>query len=80
MSKINDGHARGKYTLEFKLEAVRLVAGGHAVPVTAKILGVGDQTMADAMLDRLMQNHHRFTLTGESLHKKSPRAKGNTDN
>ena len=23
--------------------------------------------MADAMLDRLMQNHHRFTLTGESL-------------
>ena len=36
--------------------------------------------MADAMLDRLMQNHHRFTLTGESLRKKSPPAKGNTDN
>ena len=25
MSKRNDGHARGKYALEFKLEAVRLV-------------------------------------------------------
>ena len=24
----------------------------------------------DAMLDRLMQRHHRFTLTGESLRQK----------
>lgn len=31
---------------------------------------IGDQTVADAMLDRLMQSHHRFTLTGESLRKK----------
>ena len=44
MSKRNDGHARGRYTLEFKLEAVRLVDGGQAVPVTAKILGVPVQT------------------------------------
>jgi transposase-like protein len=27
MSKRNDGQARGRYTLEFKLEAVRLVKG-----------------------------------------------------
>jgi DNA replication protein DnaC len=27
--------------------------------------------MADTMIDRLMQNHHRFTLTGESLRKKA---------
>jgi DNA replication protein DnaC len=40
---------------------------------------IGDQTMADAMLDRLMQSHHRFTLTGESLRKKSPPAQGSTD-
>lgn len=31
---------RAKYTLEFKMEAVRLVKGGQAVSVTAKILGV----------------------------------------
>jgi DNA replication protein DnaC len=37
---------------------------------------IGDQTIADAMLDRLMQNHHRFTLTGESLRKKN----GKSDN
>ena len=28
---------------------------------------IGDATMADAMLDRLMQRHHRFTLSGDSL-------------
>jgi DNA replication protein DnaC len=41
---------------------------------------IGDQTIADAMLDRLMQNHHRFTLTGESLRKKNSPAKGKIDN
>ena len=29
----------------------------------------GDATVADAMLDRIMQNNHRLTLTGESLRK-----------
>lgn len=28
---------------------------------------VGDATIADAILDRLMQQNHRLTLTGESL-------------
>jgi hypothetical protein len=32
------------------------------------------------MLDRLMQNHHCFTLTGESLRKKNSPAKGKIDN
>ena len=31
---------RAKYTLEFKMEAARLVKGGQAVSVTAKILGI----------------------------------------
>ena len=30
------------------------------------------------MLDRLMQSHHRFTLTGESLRKKTVGAKTQT--
>ncbi|WP_269083123.1 ATP-binding protein [Robbsia andropogonis] len=29
--------------------------------------GIGDATIADAILDRVMQRHHRFTLTGDSL-------------
>ena len=28
---------------------------------------IGDATIADAILDRVMQKNHRFTLTGESL-------------
>ena len=47
MSKRKDGQARGRYTLEFKLEAVRLVKGGQAVPVTAKVLGVPVQTLGN---------------------------------
>jgi transposase-like protein len=47
MSKVKDGQVRGKYTLEFKLEAVRLVKGGQAAAVTAKILGVPEQTLGN---------------------------------
>ena len=47
MSKTKGGQARGRYTLEFKLEAVRLVKGGQGVPVTAKILGVPVQTLGN---------------------------------
>ena len=28
---------------------------------------IGDATIADAVLDRIMQRHHRFNLTGDSL-------------
>jgi transposase-like protein len=45
MSKKVDGQARGKYTLEFKLEAVRLVKGGQAVAAAAKVLGIPNQTL-----------------------------------
>lgn len=36
---------RAGYTLEYKLEAVRLVQGGQACSVTAKILGIPKQTL-----------------------------------
>ena len=47
MSKRKDATARGKYTLEFKMEAVRLVKAGQTVSVTAKILGVPTQTLGN---------------------------------
>ena len=31
---------------------------------------IGDATIADAILDRIMQRNHRFTLTGDSLRQK----------
>lgn len=47
MSKRRDGQPRARYTLEFKMEAVRLVKGGQAVPVAAKVLGVPAQTLGN---------------------------------
>lgn len=38
---MNDERSRGKYTLEFKKEAVRQVKAGRAASVVAKTLGVG---------------------------------------
>ena len=40
---------------------------------------IGDATIADAMLDRLMQHHHRFTLQGESIRKKGVVVKNKDD-
>ena len=60
---------------------------GHRVTIITSRLPIehwhewiGDQTTADAMLDRIMQSHRRFTLTGESLRKKAPAPKVKGDN
>lgn len=45
MSLRKDGQALDKYTLEFNVEAVRLVKDGQSVPVTSKILGVPVQKL-----------------------------------
>ena len=37
--------SRARYTLEFKLEAVRMVKGGQSQAAVSKILGVADQTL-----------------------------------
>jgi transposase-like protein len=37
---MSEAKRRAKYTLEFKMEAVRLVKGGQTCSVTAKILGI----------------------------------------
>lgn len=36
---------------------------------------IGDATIADAILDRIMQRHHRITLKGESLRKTREKTK-----
>jgi transposase-like protein len=36
---------RASYTLEYKLEAVRLVQGGQSCSATARILGISKQTL-----------------------------------
>jgi hypothetical protein len=46
MDKGKQTNRKGKYTLEFKLEAVRQVLGGQAAVVTTRVLGVPKQTKA----------------------------------
>ena len=45
MSKRDCVQERGNHALEFKLKAVRMLKGGQAVPVMARILGVLIQTL-----------------------------------
>lgn len=45
MSNAKNSVRRGKYTLEFKMEAVRLVKEGQTAAVTAKVLGIPSQTL-----------------------------------
>ena len=42
---MSDAKRRAKYTLEFKLEAVRLVKAGQAASVTGKVLGIPKATL-----------------------------------
>jgi transposase len=37
-------------------------------------------TIADAILDRIMQRNHRFTLTGDSLRAERPKTSGKEKN
>ena len=50
---------RASYTLEYKIEAVRLVKGGQAWAVTAKVLGIPTQT-----LDNWLRLAGKSKLTG----------------
>jgi len=47
MSKKDEVKHRARYTLEFKLEAVRLVKAGQEASVTARVLGVPKATLGN---------------------------------
>jgi transposase-like protein len=47
MSKKDEAKHRARYTLEFKLEAVRLVKAGQEALVTARVLGIPKQTLSN---------------------------------
>ena len=55
------------------LEIIDDRAGNKATIITSQLpiehwhAWIGDTTIADAILDRIMQHHHRFVLSGETL-------------
>ncbi len=54
-------------------------ASSQATIITSKLpvehwhAWIGDATIADAILDHIMQRNHRFTLTGDSLRAERPK-------
>lgn len=61
-----NGTVRGRYTLEFKQEAVRLVRGGQATSSVAKALGISGQTLHNWVkaraAGRLRVGNRRFPI------------------
>lgn len=61
------------------LEIIDNRAGHKATIITSQLpvehwhAWIGDATIADAILDRIMQRNHRFTLTGDSLRAEPPK-------
>ncbi|MBC7622313.1 MAG: ATP-binding protein [Aeromicrobium sp.] len=43
------------------------------LPVDHRHAWIGDANIANAILDRIMQRNHRFTLTGDSLRAQRPK-------
>ena len=68
------------------LEIIDDRAGNKATIITSQLpvehwhAWIGDATIADAILDRVMQRNHRFTLTGDSLRIQKPKTAKNEKN
>jgi len=62
---------RGRYTLEFKQEAVRLVESGHTMAAAARSLGVVEQTLGNWMklhrAGRLKGSSGKHQVTAEQM-------------
>ena len=63
MEIIEDRHGKGSVIVTSQL------------PVNKWYDIIGDKTMADAILDRIIHQSHRVELKGESMRKKSPKVK-----
>ena len=50
MSKKDEAKHRARHTLEFKLDAVRLVKAGQEASVTARVLGILNLTVSQKQL------------------------------
>ena len=63
------------------LEIIDDRAGSKATIITSQLpvehwhAWIGDATIADAILDRIMQRNHRFTLTCDSLRAQRPKTR-----
>ena len=52
---------RARYTLEYKLEALRLIGAGQSIATVAATLGLADQTVAQ-LHSKSLRNQPQFEL------------------
>lgn len=74
--------AIGSMTRSDLLQFINDRAGSEATIITSQLrvehwhAWIRDATIADAILDRIMQRNYRFTLTSDSLRAERPRTRG----
>ena len=66
MSKKDESNRRARYTVEFKLEAVRLVKAGQEASVTARVLGVPKQSLSNRVRLADQGAHRRPTVSSST--------------
>ena len=76
MAPLADGERREFLEICDERYQARSMLLTSQLPVSAWHAQIGDPTVADSILDRLVHNAHRLELSGESLRKKRSRKSG----
>lgn len=75
LAQLNDQERRDMLEVIEERHGVRSTVIATQLPVTAWHKMIGDPTIADAILDRLIHNAHRIELTGKSMRRRSSKTK-----
>ena len=70
LAVLNDGHRRDLLEVLDDRHGIRSTIVTSQLPVDHWHAAIGDMTLADAILDRLVHNAHQINLKGDSLRKK----------
>ena len=76
MAPLADGERRDFLEICDERYQARSMLLTSQLPVSAWHAQIGDPTVADSILDRLVHNAHRLELCGESMRKKRSRKSG----
>ena len=76
LARLNDEHRRDLLEILEDRYDHRATIVTSQFPVEHWYDAIGDPTLADAILDRLVHNAYKIVLTGDSMRKRKPKSKG----
>jgi DNA replication protein DnaC len=79
LAVLNDAHRRDLLEVLDDRHGVRSTIVTSQLPIDHWHAAIGDATLADAILDRLVHNAHQINLNGDSLRKKRARLTSSPD-